>query len=234
MRLRTGSPAPFELAAEQRRGLHERLRVALERARSTGRPTLATLSVALDVRCGSARRRLRLAPARASRGSLIEQPDRARAALAALGEVLELQASGTGRFASVAERWRELVATGACGLEDDPSGSRPVAVGGFAFASDGGSAPHWAGFEPASLSVPEVALARGGGVAGGGTRMTLAALAGPDDLLEELLARIERRLAELREQPLPLLDPAPAARRFRLPARCRPSTTSRRSPAPSS
>ena len=42
--------------------------------------------------------------------------------------------------------------------------------------------------------------------------MTLAAMAAPDDLAEELLARLERRLAELREQPLPLLDPAPTGR----------------------
>ena len=43
-------------------------------------------------------------------------------------------------------------------------------------------------------------------------RLTLAAMARPDDLAEELLARLERRLAELRDAPLPLLDPAPAGR----------------------
>ena len=211
MALRAGSPAPFELAAEQRRGLYERLRLALERARSTGRPTLATLSVPLGddvdpvaVVCASRRP--------GEPWFAMEQPDRARAALACTGEVIALQAAGKERFASVAERWRDLVAAGACGLEDEPPGGLPVAVGGFAFAPDGGRAPHWAGFEPASLSVPEVAFVRGAGARGEGTRMTLAALAGPDDLPEELLARIEHRLAGLREQPLPLLDPAPAAR----------------------
>ena len=42
--------------------------------------------------------------------------------------------------------------------------------------------------------------------------MTLAAMAGPDDLGEELMARLEQRLEELRDEPLPLLDPAPAGR----------------------
>ena len=43
-------------------------------------------------------------------------------------------------------------------------------------------------------------------------RLTLAALASPDDLPEELLARVQRRLAELRVGQLPMLDPAPAGR----------------------
>ena len=90
-------------------------------------------------------------------------------------------------------------------------------MGGFAFAPEGGGAPHWAGFRPASLIVPEVALTRRAsrrerGDERGEVRLTLAAMARPDDLAEELLARLERRLAELREQPLPLLDPAPAGR----------------------
>jgi salicylate biosynthesis isochorismate synthase/menaquinone-specific isochorismate synthase len=42
--------------------------------------------------------------------------------------------------------------------------------------------------------------------------MTLAALMAPDDTVEERLARLEQRLGELREEPLPLLDPAPATR----------------------
>jgi len=43
-------------------------------------------------------------------------------------------------------------------------------------------------------------------------RLTLAAMAGPDDLSEELIAQLEQRLAELRDEPLALLDPAPAGR----------------------
>jgi isochorismate synthase len=43
-------------------------------------------------------------------------------------------------------------------------------------------------------------------------RMTLSALAAPDDTPEDLLERLDRRLSELRSRPLALLDPAPAGR----------------------
>ncbi|MDP9384120.1 MAG: isochorismate synthase, partial [Actinomycetota bacterium] len=80
-----------------------------------------------------------------------------------------------------------------------------VAVGGFAFAPDGGAAPHWEGFGAGRLSIPEVAIARRGDEA----RLTLAAVARPDDDAGALLARLEARLSELRDAPLPMLDPAP-------------------------
>src|SRR5918911_4017412 len=112
------------------------------------------------------------------------------------------------RFERVARCWRELAARAAADEPDGPRGSGPVAVGGFAFAPEGGGGPHWAGYEPASLHVPEVALVRRGGE----VRLTLAALARPDDVPEDLVARLEARAAELREQPLPLLDPDPAGR----------------------
>jgi salicylate biosynthesis isochorismate synthase/menaquinone-specific isochorismate synthase len=147
---------------------------------------------------------------------VFEQPDRGRAALASLGEAAHLSASGPDRFAVVADRWRGMSAAAVA----DPTeglGSGPIAVGGFAFAPDGGGAPHWAGFAPASLIVPEVALTRRAprrnrGDAHAEVRLTLAAMAHPDDLAEELMARLERRLAELRDEPLPLLDPAPMGR----------------------
>ena len=46
-------------------------------------------------------------------------------------------------------------------------------------------------------------------------RLTLAALAAPDDVPEELAERLRARAAALRLDPLPLLDPAPAGR-FRI------------------
>jgi isochorismate synthase len=136
-----------------------------------------------------------------------EQPDRDGAALAGLGCVRAIEAAGSGRFETVAREWRALAAAALADPPDVPGGGL-VAVGGFAFAPEGSAAPQWEGFAPASLHVPEVALAR----RGSDVRLTVAALATPDDTPEDLLARIETRLAQLRQAPLPLLDPAPTGR----------------------
>src|SRR3954454_18497423 len=137
-----------------------------------------------------------------------EQADRDRFALAALGCAAAIDERGPERLARAAAHWRALAERAACYDPDGPRGSGPVAVGGFAFAPDGGGAPHWAGFEPASLHVPEAALAR----RGDDVRLPLAALARPDDVPDEIVARLEPRAAELHERPLPLLDPDPAGR----------------------
>ncbi|HEX5851886.1 MAG TPA: isochorismate synthase [Solirubrobacteraceae bacterium] len=205
--LETGSRSFFTLTEADRERLAARLTLAVRRARRSGRATLATLSVPLThdvdpsaVVCASRRP--------GEPWFVLEQPDRGRMALAALGETLAMQAAGPERFATVAERWRGLSADAVSDANDEPAGAGPVAVGGFAFARDGGGAPHWDGFEPASLTVPEVALVR----RDRGVRMTLASLASPDDLPEELFERLERRVAELHQRPLPLLDPAPTGR----------------------
>jgi len=201
----------FALSAEDRERLAARLALAVRRARRAGGEVLATISLPLArdvdpsaVVCASRRP--------GEHWFVFEQPDRGRAVVAALGEAASLQASGCARFASVADSWRALSAAAVAGPADEPAGGGPLAVGGFSFAPDGGGAPHWRGFEPASLTVPEVALTRrehGGELAVG---MTLAALARPDDVPDELLACLERRLAELRCTALPLLDPAPTGR----------------------
>jgi isochorismate synthase len=131
-----------------------------------------------------------------------EHPDRDRFALATVGRAAALDDRGDGRFGRVATRWRELLAD-APGEDGDA-----VAVGGFAFAPDGGSTPQWAGFEPASLHVPEVALARRGEQ----VTLTLAAITAPDDDADALCARLLERAASLRSAPLPLLDPDPTGR----------------------
>jgi isochorismate synthase len=213
---------PFEIGEEQRERLRARLELALRRARRSGRSTLATSTLELPgetdpsaVVCASRRAN--------EAWFAFEQPDRGRSALGALGAAIELSAAGEERFASVADRWRALAAA-AVGDDraeiDRRGGGGPVAVGGFAFAPDGGGSHAWAGFEPASMVVPEVAIRRltrrAGGRDTGRTEcdvyMTLAAPMAPDDTVEERMARLERRLAELRERPLPLLDPAPATR----------------------
>jgi isochorismate synthase len=201
----------FALSAEDRARLLARLALAVKRARRSGGEVLASISLALAddvdpsaVVCASRRP--------GERWFTFEQPDRGRAALAGLGEARSLQAAGCERFATVADSWRALSAAAVADPADLPAGAGPVAVGGFAFAHEGGAAPHWHGFQPASLTVPEVALVRserGGKLS---VAMTLTALARPDDIAEQLLARLERRVAELRVDELPLLDPAPTGR----------------------
>ena len=208
--LGTGSRSPFQLTQADEERLAARLDAALSRARRRGSETLAACSVTLDddvdptaVACASRRP--------GEPWFVFEQPDRGHAALAGLGEAVGLQASGAGRFARVAARWRTLSA-GAVGDHADGLDGGPVAVGGFSFAPDGGAAPHWQGFAPASLIVPEVTLRRTERDGRRAVRLTLAALVSADDVLEELIERLRARAAELRERPLALLDPAPAGR----------------------
>jgi salicylate biosynthesis isochorismate synthase/menaquinone-specific isochorismate synthase len=207
----TPTRRPFALAPEDRAELRARCERAIARARRGGGEVLVGLTVAVDPAVDPSA--VVLASRRAGEDWFcFEQPDRGGAALAALGVVRRLAGAGPGRFRSVAAAWRELAGGAvAGGAPGGPAGAGLVAVGGFAFAPDGGAAPHWAGFGAGELVVPEVALARGEG----GVRLTLAALAAPDDVADDLAARLARRAGELREAPLPLLDPAPAGR-FRI------------------
>jgi salicylate biosynthesis isochorismate synthase/menaquinone-specific isochorismate synthase len=135
----------------------------------------------------------------------LEQPDRGGWALAALGCVRAPEARGPARFAELARRWRELVAGAIADGDDGPPGSGLAGMGGFAFAGDGGSSPEWAGFAPASLVVPELSLARYDGQ----TALTLNLELAPDDTPTDVLGGVIRRVAGLRERPLPLPDLAP-------------------------
>lgn len=197
---------PFALDAAARTLLYRRLTEAVSRARRhhTG---VAALTVRLSSDTDPC------ATVIASRAQeepwfCFEQPDRDGAALGALGSIIELRADGPRRFDELARRWRALVADAVSDAPDGPPGAGLVAVGGFAFAPDGGRVPAWAGFAPASLVIPEVSLARRGGQ----VLMTVAALARPDDLPDQLMDAIERRLASLRPGPIGLLDPDPAVR----------------------
>ncbi len=225
----------FALSESDRERLSARLQLAVKRARRSGRQTLAALTLPLPadldpsaVVCASRRP--------GEPWFLLEQPERGARALAALGEAVSLTATGPERFATVADRWRALAAAAVSDPPEDPSdtGSAaggPIALGGFAFAAEGGADLAWSGFAPASLIVPEVTVTRerppghrpGGASPTPGTdpraatdgtrvRMTLSALAAPDDTAEQLLARLERRVGELRVEPLALLDPAPTGR----------------------
>jgi isochorismate synthase len=198
--------SPFAIPARQRERLAESLSRAVRAARRHGE-RLAAVSWRLETRVDPS------AVAFASRlpgepWICFEQPERDGSALAALGAAATLVDRGPGRFARVAGRWRELAAAACAEPPEGPPGSGLVAAGGFAFADDGGQALHWAEFTPASLIVPEVSLARRGEE----VWCTVAALARGDRGVETLLERIEGRLAALRVEPLPLLDPHPTER----------------------
>ena len=152
--------------------------------------------------------RRRLAPARRAVVRASSSPTATGAALAGA----RLRARRSRRAGPTASRAvaRALARAGRAArpatTPDGPRGAGPVAVGGFAFAPDGGGAPHWAGFAPASLHVPEVALARRGDE----VRLTLAALAAPDDVARRAASRASSaRAAELRERAAAAARPGP-------------------------
>jgi isochorismate synthase len=197
--------APTWLSAAAAARLSARLREAQRRATATGTAQLVSVSCATPDSIDPS------AVIVGARGAgepwfCFEQPDRDRIALAGLGCAWALEASARGRFEELARRWSALTREA---LADEPAegwaGSGLTAVGGFAFAPDGGADPAWAGFAPASLLVPEVTLAR----RGEGCRLTVAAAVAPGDLADDVLTRIHRRLDTMRPAELPLLDPAP-------------------------
>ena len=199
---------PFALGASDRAVLLERLEQAVRRSRrrrSQGVLAALTVAVARDVDPAAV---AHLSRRPGEPWFCIEQPERERMAIGALGCAVALEARGPERFDELAARWRALAREAIYDPPDGPRGAGPIACGGFAFAPDGGSSPHWSAYAPASLHVPEASFARRGDE----VQLTVAALACADDTADDLLARIERRLRELRRGPLPLLDPAPIGR----------------------
>ncbi|MDO8185749.1 isochorismate synthase [Conexibacter sp. JD483] len=215
MRVRPASPQWLDRPAREL--LAQRLQEAVRRARAgagTRGGASATGEALAAVTVGVARGIDPTAVVVASRDAdepwyALEQPDRDGTALATLGCVRALEASGPDRFETVASAWRMLAADAVSDPPEGPAGAGLVAVGGFAFAPGGGTSPVWSGFAPASLHVPRIAFAR----RGRDVRLTVAALCTPDDDPDQLLAAIEARLERLVAAPaLPLLDPAPAGR----------------------
>ena len=135
-----------------------------------------------------------------------EQPDRDGFALAALGSVAETVSRGTDRFADIAADCAELVRDRVFSEPDDlPAGAGPVWTGGFGFAADGATAPHWSSLPPALMVLPELALWR----SGERTLLTASVLAGAG--ADTALAGIRARLASLGDGRIPLADPLPGA-----------------------
>jgi salicylate biosynthesis isochorismate synthase/menaquinone-specific isochorismate synthase len=203
--LHTAPRSPFQLDDEQLGLLRTRLDEARERAARLGRGWVAAITVPVPAKLDLAAAVL-AARRPDERFFCFEQPDRDGYAVAGLGEAAVLEAGGPERFRGVAEAAREL---GRCLVADDsardptrPPGAGPVFVGGFAFANDGGWSPEWSSLAPASLVLPELSFARGGGEA----RMTVCASADSD------LDALAGRLARLEPAAMPLLDPDPVER----------------------
>ena len=133
-----------------------------------------------------------------------EQPDRGFA-LAALGTAHEAVSRGPARFRDVARDCLEIAGAGVVrGDEGLAPGAGPVFTGGFAFEAEGASTPTWSSFPPAAMVLPELSLRRHGD----STHLTVNMVAGGGDTEAALaLARVAGRLAGLREQALPMLEP---------------------------
>ena len=205
MALHTAPRSPFRLDDEQLGLLRTRLDEARERAARQGRGWVAAITVPVPAKLDLAAAVL-AARRPDERFFCFEQPDRDGYAVAGIGEAAVLEAGGPERFRGVSEAAREL---GRCLVADDPArdptrppGAGPVFVGGFAFANDGGWSPEWSSLAPASLVLPELSFARGGGEA----RMTVCASADSD------LDTLAGRLARLEPAAMPLLDPDPVER----------------------
>jgi menaquinone-specific isochorismate synthase len=200
--LSIAQPGASVLGADERDRLGQRAAEALGRARASGNGVLCAIT--LSVHPATDPTAVALASRRPGEPWMVlEQPDRDGRALAALGCARAIESRGAARFGAVASEWRRVAA--AASVDDAAS---LIATGGFAFAPDGGGSPAWEGFAPASLHVPEVCLVRRDGE----VRLTLATSIAPDDTVEDAVARVERRMADLHARPLPLLDPAPAGR----------------------
>jgi isochorismate synthase len=132
-----------------------------------------------------------------------EQPDRGFA-LAALGVAHEASSRGEGRFEDVA---RECLRMNEGAVLDEPpglpSGAGPVWTGGFAFDSEGAGTSPWSSFAPASMILPELSLCR----VRDETFLTANLVVHPGDTAAACADRAAARLAGLRPDPLPMLDP---------------------------
>jgi isochorismate synthase len=180
--------------------LHSRLREGAELATTRSRRTLVSVTTAVGV----------LDPCAVVFASRLasdhwfcwEQPDRGFA-LATLGVAHEATSRGEGRFEDVA---RECLGMNEGAVIDEPpglpSGAGPVWCGGFAFDPEGARTSPWSSFAPASMILPELSLCR----VGDETFLTVNLVVHPGDTAASA-DRIAARLAGLRPDPVPMLDP---------------------------
>ncbi|HYP54995.1 MAG TPA: isochorismate synthase [Solirubrobacterales bacterium] len=183
-----------------------RLRLGAERAGGGARRTLvsATVSIeATDVAATVFASRLA-----SDRWFCWEQPDRGFA-LGALGIAHEATSRGDSRFEDVARECSRLrdgaIVEAPPGL---PPGAGAVWTGGFAFDPAGGTEPQWSSFAPAVMALPELSICRQGEEAFLTANLVVASGGEVGGAIERLAGRV----AALRHEPLPLIDPHPTGR----------------------
>jgi len=179
------------------------LRDSLDRAAVRGRRTTVSVTVPVDgVDPCAVAFASRLA---SDRWFCWEQPDR-EFALATVGVAQEATSRGADRFRDLARECLggETIVDEPPGL---PAGAGAVWVGGFAFDPDGGGSSPWSSLAPASLILPQLSICRSDGE----SFLTVNAIVHPGDDLGQKASALAARLAGLRGEPLPLLDPHPTS-----------------------
>ncbi len=134
-----------------------------------------------------------------------EEPDR-DFAIGAVGSAHEVVSRGAGRAGDLVADTTAIMRSRLADEPGDlPAGAGPLWVGGMAFSPDSGASGPWASLPPALLTLPELALAR----SDGRHLLTLSALVGPGSDPAAARRRLEARVASLRGEALPQLDPYP-------------------------
>jgi salicylate biosynthesis isochorismate synthase/menaquinone-specific isochorismate synthase len=186
------------------RGLRERVKEAIWRSARSGRRVLASYSFevepALDVAaCVFSSRRAE------ERYFVWEQPERDRFAIGALGSAWTIDSAAADRFRSASAKAVEAMRDGAFDPDPGRACAGPIWVGGFAFAPSGGSGSEWTSLPSTLLTLPAVSLVRSGGTA----TATVNAVCRAADDPGEISGRLAGRIAALRADAMPVIDPDP-------------------------
>lgn len=137
--------------------------------------------------------------------ALIEQPDRGRRGLLALGTAttLRINPAAPRRLSEIADRWHRLAATALADAPGGIPGSGVTLIGGMAFDAAGGDSATWDGFGAGDLAVPAVSIA----CLGDEAALTVTVEVRPGDDARALLSHAQLATAMLVAQPPDPADP---------------------------
>lgn len=183
---------PLSLDAKALERLEQRIHKAAERR--NGEPVLVSATSRVD-RPESLVDLLRGASVAGESWALIEQPDRGRRGLLALGAALtlEIDPDRPDRLGGIANRWQHLARTALADAPGGVPGSGLVLVGGMAFDPLGGGGSAWDGFGGGDLTIPAVSVA----CVDDSATLTVTVAVAPGDDGREILARAQLSTALL-------------------------------------